>query len=274
MNLEEMKRIKKEKGYSNKQLADRAGIPIGTLAKVLSGATASPRYETLQAIEKALTKQGSEEPASVNYTSIYTSMRKGDDMVREEAAPYGRQGSYTLQDYLALPDDGPRMELIDGVFYDMGEPATAHQAIVGYVYKKLLDFVFERKGPCMPMLSPVAVQLDADDKTVVEPDVLVVCDRSKFQNRRIMGAPDFILEVLSPSTRKKDMNLKAFKYQNAGVREYWMIDPAAERLLVYDYEHQAFPAIYGFSDKVPVHIWEDACVIDLAEMKEFMGFLL
>ena len=269
MKLEEMRQRKKELGYSNKQLSELSGIPIGTLSKVLSGATETPRYETLKAIEDALTRQG--ESGKKLYAS---NAALGAYVVREAAPKYGSRSDYTLEDYLNLPDDGPRMELIDGVFYDMGEPATAHQAIVGYIYKKLMDHVLERKGPCMPMLSPVAVQLDSDKRTVVEPDVLVVCKREKFQNRRIMGAPDFILEVLSPSTRRKDMNLKAFKYQHAGVREYWMIDPAAQRLIVYDYENEALPVVYTFADKVPVGIWSGECVIDLAEMKEFMGFLL
>lgn len=256
MTIDEMKKRKKELGYSNQQLSELSGIPLGTLSKILSGATTAPRYETLKAIEKVL------------------ALPEGDLMVKEAATVYGARKEYTLTDYLDLPDDGPRMELIDGVFYDMGEPATSHQAIVGYVHKKLLDHVFERKGPCMPMVSPVAVQLDSDDKTVVEPDVLVVCDRNKFVNRRIFGAPDFILEVLSPSTRKKDMGLKSYKYQNAGVREYWIADPKTERLLAYNFENDEFPKVYSFQDKVPVGIWGGECVIDLAEMKEFMGFLL
>ena len=72
----------------------------------------------------------------------------------------------------------------------------------------------------MPFVSPVDVQLDEDDRTVVQPDVLIVCDRSKFQNGRVFGAPDFVVEVLSPSTSKKDSRLKLYKYGEAGVREY------------------------------------------------------
>ena len=247
MTIEEIRKRKKELGFSNQQLADLAGVPVGTLSKILSGATGAPRYATLAALEAAL---------------------------RKPSAAYRLPGGYTLQDYLDLPDDGPRKELIDGVFYDMGEPATAHQAVAGYIYKKLMDYVMEKKGSCMPMISPLAVQLDRDDKTVVEPDVCIICDRQKFKNRRIFGAPDFVLEVLSPSTRRKDMNLKHYKYQHAGVREYWLIDPFGQELMAYDFSQDNFPAIYTFADRVPVLIWEGECVIDLAEMKDWMGFLL
>ena len=272
MTVEEIRRRKKELGYSNQQLSERSGVPLGTVSKILSGVTERPRFETLRALETAL-REEAPETGRGRYGTESLSGPVQPLEVKETAKKYQTAG-FTLDDYLNLPDEGPRKELIDGVFYDMGEPATAHQAIVGYIHKKLLDHVMEKGGPCMPMLSPVAVQLDEDDKTVVEPDVVVVCNRDKFQNRRIFGAPDFILEVLSPSTRKKDMWLKAFKYQNAGVREYWIIDPKARKLMVYDYEHEGFPAIYGFHEQVPVLIWNGECVIDLAEMVGFMGFLL
>ena len=100
------------------------------------------------------------------------------------------------------------MELIDGVFYDMEAPSTYHQIIgmeLGFLLK---SFIKEKGGSCIPFASPVDVQLDCDDKTMVQPDIVVICDRSKFQSGRIYGAPDLIVEVLSPSTRKKDMYIK------------------------------------------------------------------
>jgi Uma2 family endonuclease len=179
---------------------------------------------------------------------------------------------YTLEDYLRLPDD-QRVELIDGVFYDMAAPTTIHQGVAGFLHKKFLDFVMENKGPCFPFISPVDVQLDCDDKTVVQPDVLVVCDRTKYKNGRVFGAPDLVVEVLSPSTRRKDMQLKMYKYAGAGVREYWMVDPEKKLVVQYDLEHLGIPAIYNFQSVIPVLIWDGACTIDLREMDETIGFL-
>ena len=125
----------------------------------------------------------------------------------------------------------------------------------------------------MPFMSPVDVQLDCDEKTVVQPDVLIVCDRAKFQNGRVFGAPDFVAEVLSPSTRKKDMSLKVYKYMNAGVREYWIIDPEKKAVIVYDLEHEAIPVIYGFDAEIPVLVWDGKCRISFPLMMKAMGFL-
>ena len=125
----------------------------------------------------------------------------------------------------------------------------------------------------MPFVSPVDVQLDEDDRTVVQPDVLIVCDRSKFQNGRVFGAPDFVVEVLSPSTSKKDSRLKLYKYGEARVREYWMIYPNRKTIVVYDFEHSDIPSIYSFDDKVPVSIWDKQCVIDFSRIYHDISFL-
>ena len=117
------------------------------------------------------------------------------------------------------------------------------------------------------------VQLDCDDKTVVQPDVMVICDRNKYKNGRVFGAPDLIIEVLSPSTRRRDMQLKYSKYANAGVREYWIVDPVKKVVVQYDLEHLEPPAIYGFTASVPVLIWGGECRIDLQEMSDAIEFL-
>ncbi len=153
------------------------------------------------------------------------------DMVKEEAA-YGvkRQGEYTLEDYYAIPDER-RVELIDGVIYDMAAPTFTHQLFNGKLYHRLESFVSGKKGKCIPVVSPIDVQLDCDNKTMVQPDVVVVCDRDKIINRCVYGAPDFVVEVLSPSSTKRDTAIKLRKYKEAGVREYWMIDPDKRKSL-------------------------------------------
>ena len=256
MKIEEMRQRKKELGYSNKVIAKRAGLPLGTVQKVFSGETKAPREATLKALEKLLA------PA-YQYT-IPSSGSAG--IVRESSPAYAKSGGYTLEDYLALPEDR-RVELIDGEFYEMYAPTTGHQAIGGFIYKQLLDHVLDRHASCMPLMSPVDVQLDCDDKTVVQPDVMIVCDPVKFKNGRVFGAPDYLVEVLSPSTRRKDMTLKLYHYTNAGVREYWMIDPESRTVYCSDFtQEKIIMEIHSFDDSIPVGIFGGKCLVDLSEL--------
>lgn len=255
MTIQEMKERKRELGYTYAQIAKLSGIPLGTVKKVFNGTTSSPRYDTLQALEKLLGDS----------QNVY---------IREAQVPYytKKQGDYTLEDYYEIPDD-IRVELIDGVIYNMTASTFPHQLIAGFIYAKLLGHMMERKGECLPMISPLDVQLDCDDKTIVQPDVIIVCNRDKIINRCLYGAPDFVIEVLSKSTRKKDTVIKLNKYMNAGVREYWMIDPVKKKVIVYDFEHDEYPVIYGFDAKIPVQIWKGDCVIDFQEVYEHIRFL-
>ena len=188
--------------------------------------------------------------------------------------PFGttkQQGDFTLDDYYSIPDD-VRVELIDGHIFVMDAPTSAHQLIAGLLYAKLLAYVSSKKGRCLPIISPIDVQLNKDNKTMVQPDVIVVCDRDKVINRCVYGAPDLVIEVLSKSTRKKDMFLKTEKYCLAGVKEYWMIDPYQLRIIVYRFDDDKTPAIYSFNDHVPLGIFDD-CIIDFNEVYEYIRFL-
>lgn len=259
MTLEEMKERKRQLGYTNEQIADWSSVPLSTVQKVFSGATQAPRYETLRAIEEVLT----DEPAEASL------------MVREAAVKYGapiekHQGDYTVEDYYAWPQD-ERIELIDGVIYDMGSPSWTHQGIVGEIFFALRDYVKKNKGTCKVGLSPMDVQLDCDNRTMVQPDVMVICKRDRITKKNILGAPDLVVEVLSKGTRKKDMTIKLNKYTNAGVREYWIVDPENERVIVYDLENDLAIALYTFDNQVPVRIFDEKCIIDFREMKEYIG---
>jgi len=279
MKIQEMIERKRELGYSNKTLSKLSGVPEATIQKIFSGSTTAPRKSTLDKLAAVLAAKdnaGFHRPVSYLTTKVLGAA----SVLMDSPSVYGstaktitkKDGEYTLDDYLALPDD-QRVELIDGVFYDMAAPTSGHQAIEGYLHKIFLDHILEKKGPCIPLVSPIDVQLDEDDRTVVQPDVVIICDRSKFQNGRVFGAPDFICEVLSPSTKKKDMYLKLFKYMNAGVREYWMVDPQDKTVLVYDLEHQAKPVTYTFDDCIPVLIWDGDCEVDFSAIYDFVSFL-
>jgi len=256
MNLQEMKSQKISLRYSCEMISRFSGVSLETVQKIFEDGEPLKDFETWRALNDFF-----ERPVHSNYVS-------------EGAAAYNRkrQGEYTLDDYYAIPED-IRAELIDGVIYDLSAPTTIHQAIAGFIYARLLAHVLAHKGLCMPFISPVDVQLDCDQSTMVQPDVIIVCDRDKLINRCVFGAPDFIIEVLSPSTRRKDMIVKLNKYMTAGVREYWMIDPKKKNVLVYDFEHNQYPMIFGFEDTIPVHMWNGACVIDFKELYEHIRFL-
>lgn len=213
-------------------------------------------------------------PDKKNETDIIeytTDKNAGSSMVQEASPAYGiwdRQGEYTLDDYRALPDE-QRVELIDGVFYDMAAPRTVHQDIVFIVHKAFYDHIRKTKKPCKVFESPVDVQLCCDNRTMVQPDVIVICERDKVKGFGIYGAPDFVLEVLSKSTRKKDMSIKLAKYQEAGVKEYWIIDPDKGILITYYFEDENFiPNVHSLTGMMPVAFTGGELQIDLEEIAE------
>lgn len=262
MTVDELRQKKQEWGYSCEQIAEKSGVPLGTVQKIFSGITKSPRYETLRQLEKMF-----EEDA-------WPSGNSNINMVRESTAYHveKKPGEYTLEDYYAVPEDR-RVELIDGVIYDMGAPNNKHQVLVGEIFAVLRDYIRRKRGKCIAVLSPADVQLDCDNKTMLQPDVFVICDRDKLLLSHTYGAPDFVVEILSPSTRKRDIGLKLGKYIDAGVREYWIVDPKNQKVIVYDLEKDLLPVIYGFNESVPVQIFDGDCKIDFAEIMEYYGFM-
>ncbi|MCC8044163.1 MAG: Uma2 family endonuclease [Clostridiales bacterium] len=198
-----------------------------------------------------------------------------DDMVMEAGLKYAskRQGEFTLSDYYTLPDD-QRVELIDGVIYDMAAPNTAHQAAVIEISFQLESYVRSKEGSCLVFPSPVDVQLDCDERTMVQPDVLVVCDRDKVIRRCVYGAPDMVVEIISPSSERKDRSIKLAKYMNAGVREYWIVDLRQEKVIVYDIEHDCRITIYGMDKTIPVQIFGGDCKVSFERIIELVRSIL
>ncbi len=163
---------------------------------------------------------------------------------------------YTLKDIYALPD-GQRAELIDGQIYDMAPPSTHHQRISYSIARNISDYIDRKNGDCEVFLAPFAVFLDEDGKNYVEPDISVICDKNKLDDKGCNGAPDWIIEVVSPSTERVDYGIKLFKYRSAGVREYWTINPKTCTVNVFDFEHDQATCQYSFNDDIPVCIYDD-----------------
>lgn len=162
---------------------------------------------------------------------------------------------YTIEDIYNLPE-GQRAELIDGELYMMATPGRIHQELVTDFTHFIKDYIIKKNGSCKVYPSPFAVFLNADDKIYLEPDISVICDKNKLTEEGCEGAPDWIIEVVSPSSRQMDYNKKLFKYRTAGVREYWIVDPMKQQTTVYNFEHDTFEE-YSFSDTVKAGIYED-----------------
>lgn len=172
--------------------------------------------------------------------------------------PLPQERIYTTEDIYSLPD-GKRAELIDGHIYYMAPPSRRHQQISGELFTIINNYIKSKAGACEPYIAPFAVFLNEDDKNYVEPDISVICDKSKLTDSGCSGAPDWIIEVVSPGSRRMDYYTKLFKYRTSGVREYWIVDPEKNRITVYDLEHEDLHE-YSFSDSVKVNIYSDLSI--------------
>ena len=299
LTLEEMKQRKKELGYTNREISELSGVPFGTVQKIFSGSTERPRFQTMIMLDELLAGPWRDPRSAltrVEYRGTPYQFRRHTEEMRvhetvlaydaayEEDLPLQtelplrkrkKQGEYTVDDYDALPDDR-RVELIDGIIYDMAAPTKRHQGLIGAIHNKFYNFLLDHpEKNCEVYLSPVDVQLDADDRTMVQPDLIGLCyhgnsDSRDSDRRRIFGAPDFVMEVLSPSSSSRDCILKLHKYREAGCGEYWIVDAARQRVTVYrfrDPQCRDIPLQYTFDDSIPVAMSEDQLVIDFAQIR-------
>ena len=316
MDIQLLQSKRKELGYTYKKISEISGIPLPTVQKVLGGFTKSPRYETVQALERVLApERESRMPAADFYAvgpaemipngSSDTFVAGPSDMISdgpmdtiaaesqgayfvgEQQAqkqcrqnkthypllPNRRQGEYTAKDRDSLPED-VHTELIDGVIYDMTSPKYTHQILVTELVTQINSQIEKCGRDCLVFSAPSDVWLTGDDRNVFQPDIYVICDYGMLgEEGHVIGAPPFIIEVLSPSTRSRDLLLKAFKYHEAGVREYWIVDPDEKRILVYNYvrdpDGTTYTA-YSFTEDVPVGMSDGKCYLNLKRAKTIL----
>lgn len=169
--------------------------------------------------------------------------------------PLANQRISTIEDIYSLPG-GQRAELIDGQMYMMAPPSRQHQEIVGELFGTIREYIKKNKGQCKPYIAPFAVFLNEDDINYVEPDIVVVCDANKLNDKGCSGAPDWIIEVVSPGSQRIDYMVKLFKYRTAGVREYWIVDKAKNRIMVYNFTNDYIQES-TFEDSVKAGIYTD-----------------
>ena len=259
MNLQEMRECKRALGYSNETLAELSGVPLATVQKVLSGITKSPRQKTVEALSKVL---GAGMPAGGPAISNYSvQIRRGESSsgienkteniiesarsIRTESYPEVFTGirsvvreddrPNTIEDIYALPD-GTRAELIDGRLYYIPTPTRTHQKITGEMYLAAAAYIKAHHKECEVYIAPFGVYLNGDDSLYVEPDLSIIRDTSRLSERGCMGAPDWIIEVVSAPSRKTDYAVKLNKYRQSGVREYWIVDPSLRTVLTYVFD--------------------------------------
>ena len=173
---------------------------------------------------------------------------------------------YTEEDYYNLPEN-VRAELIDGQIYYMAAPSRIHQEILMFLSKTIANYIDSQKGFCKVYPAPFAVKLFSDDdRNVVEPDISVICDSNKLTDRGCTGAPDWIVEIVSPSNSSHDYIRKLNLYADSGVREYWIVNPIKKTRFVYHLEETKFEVTtHTLQDKIKVNIYDDLW-IDFTEL--------
>ena len=168
-----------------------------------------------------------------------------------------RQKLITLEQYENLPDN-IRAEVFDGQIYYTASPSQIHQTILTELLVSIRSYLRKKDDNCQVFPAPFDVKLSDHPLTIVQPDIMIVCDKDKLDGKRCNGAPDFIIEIISPSNPSDDYIRKLYYYKNYGVREYWIVDPIAQTVLVYFFEQNSFNVRqYSFRDKIKVSIYGD-----------------
>ncbi len=175
----------------------------------------------------------------------------------------------TLEQYEALPEE-IRAEVYEGVVYDMGSPSQDHQAILTELLVFIRSYLKKNGGNCQVFPAPFDVKLSDSPLTVVQPDLMVVCDKNKLDGKRCNGAPDFIIEIVSPGNPADDYIRKLYYYKNSGVREYWIVDHRRKIVTVNYFEESILNVQYSFDSTIKVNIYEDL-YINFSEVADVMS---
>ncbi len=275
LTVEQINELRRKYCVNYEMISDSTGVPLSTVQKVLGGVTKSPRRETLEALSNYFEKEHNR----VKYT-IPGETLPDDIMVMENVSAecfdsYGgyrtkHNKKYTLNEFDNITKGEARLEMIDGVVYYLASPNSAHQIILMEIAWSLKQHINSHNGKCKVFVAPYDVYYDKDDDNRVQPDIIVYCrdnPKGAIIPKGFWGAPDFICEIVSPSTSSRDYYLKRNLYRESGVKEYWIVDYSANKITVENYMSDKGQDVYSFDDKIPVAIYNGDLVIDFADIK-------
>jgi len=171
---------------------------------------------------------------------------------------------YTFEDVELLPDD-ERAELIDGEMFIMQAPGMSHQDILGELFMVIQLYLKKNNRRCKAYMG-LGAFVKRDKYNYLIPDISVVCDRDRLEEKGCQGSPDWVIEIVSPSTRKRDYERKLALYRETGTREYWIVDRKRDAVFVYRFEQDGEVEQYSFSDRIKVGIYDDL-YIDFSELE-------
>lgn len=175
----------------------------------------------------------------------------------------------TLTQYEALPED-KRVEVFEGTVYNMAGPSQIHQALSMQLSNIIFNYIKNKKGQCSVFTAPFDVKLSDTPLTIVQPDIMVVCDKNKLDEKRCNGAPDFIIEITSPGNSSDDYIRKLYYYKKYGVREYWIVDSKRKIITVNFFENNIVSVQYPFDSIIKVNIY-DGLFIDFSEISDVLS---
>ena len=236
MSVEEMRAEIQRRGYSYMQLERFTAIPAATIRRIIIGQTKKPRMDVMLSLSAVL--RPSSRDASIK-----------------------QQENYDLEDYLALSED-ERMEMIDGILYELPGPDEHHQFVLGAIFHSLYGQIRDHGKVCFPFMAPLDVQLDKDDRTIVQPDIFLAGDSGRFKEGKYYGAPELVVEIISRETVQKDFQIKYMKYKQACVKEYWIVDIPRRRVITWVFKNETASGIYCFDEQVPVMAFKGAFTVD------------
>ena len=177
-----------------------------------------------------------------------------------------QQELITMEQYENLPEN-IRAEVFEGQIYYMASPSQIHQTILTELLVSIRSYLKKKGSNCQVFPAPFDVKLSDHPLTLVQPDIMIVCDKDKLDGKRCNGAPDFVIEIISPNNPSDDYIRKLYYYTSYGVREYWIVDARSQTILVYFFEQDSFNVRqYSFQDKIKVNIYDDLW-INFAELE-------
>ena len=266
MTIEELKARKKQLNLSTKDLAYLAELPLSTVSKIFTGETKNPSYLTIEKLDATLNR----EEMLVRVHAYEQAMKQyflehpedAGDQNKFEAI-YRREHSTMTVSELADLGEQKGYQLIDGHMIVAEMAGVLHQRMVRHIGRQIEQFILDNGGDCEVFDVGVNVFLDEDDFTLVIPDIAVVCDSSMINDRGIQGAPDWIVEVVSASTRKIDYHKKLHKYMDSGVREYWIVDIDRQMVTVCVNGEPMQIHIFSLEQDIPVTIYDKKLLINM-----------